>query len=264
MLPEETLSLADYQRAFWARVTLPGGAGDFTAASSSRPVAPAVSLAQGNECVTADERLAVYAFMYQSRLAEALAATFPRLAAHLGHARFCALSAAYAAERPSRNPSLRHFGAGFSAWLRVRAPEDRAACALAELEWARADIFDAPDETPLDLAEAQALMARRGASAPLGLIRAHRLLSLPVAVATLWDAPEGGSALPALLPEHLVVWRQEMSVYHRVVGAGELRALHAAARISSLGALCEGEALREDDLWLADGLLASGDTERQD
>jgi hypothetical protein len=234
-----------------------------------------MKLAQGDERATADERLEVYAFMYQSRLAEALEATFPRLALHLGHARFGAASAAYVAEHPSRNPSLRHFGAAFPPWLRSHAPEEAAAAALAELEWARADVFDAPDEETLDREEAGALVARQGAGATLGLIGAHRLLSLPVAAAALWDAPGVGGEVPVLAAEHLVIWRQDVSVYHRVVGPDELRVLHAAARTTTLGALCEGEALRGDDLeaasqrvfgwlalWLADGLVARPEAER--
>ena len=269
MLLEGRLSLADYQRAFWERVTSPGRTPLSPEASSAQPPVAAVKLAQGDERATAEERLAVYAFMYQSRLAEALASTFPRLAAHLGHERFCALSAAYAGERPSRSPSLRHFGAEFPGWLRGQMPEDPASAGLAALEWARADIFDAPDEATLDREEAQALVARRGAGAPIGLIGAHRLLSLPIGAAALWDAPGEGAARPAPASEHLVIWREDVSVYHRVVGHDELRALHAAARTTTLGALCEGEALRGDDLeaasqrvfgwlalWLADGLVA--------
>lgn len=257
---EGALCLTDYQRAFWAHVT-----------SSAPPRAAAAELARGDERATAEERLAVYAFMYQSRLEEALTSTFPRVATYFGPARFCALSAAYAGEHPSRNPSLRYFGAAFPAWLRAEAPEDPAAAALAELEWARADVFDALDEPTLDREEAQSLVVRQGAGAPLGLIGAHRLLTLPTSAASLWDEPGGGAPHPVGAPEHVVIWRQDVSVYHRVVGANELRALHAAARTTTLGALCEGEALRDDDVesasqrvfgwlatWLDDGLLARG------
>src|SRR5664279_4086210 len=55
----------------------------------------------GDERAGADERVAVYAFMYRARLAEALESQFPRLAKLLGAEVFAELCDAYVDAHPS-------------------------------------------------------------------------------------------------------------------------------------------------------------------
>src|SRR3954451_4490755 len=97
MRPERAprLPLASLQSALLSRITgLELGGAAFEAGSSIR----------GDARASAEERLAVYSFMYRSRFAEALESQFPRLARLVGADAFADLTGAYVADRPSRHP----------------------------------------------------------------------------------------------------------------------------------------------------------------
>src|SRR6185369_7300936 len=127
MPPERAprLPLATLQAALLSRITgLALGGAAFEAGVSIR----------GDARVSAEERLAVYSFMYRARLLEALESQFPRLARLSGAEAFADLTAAYLADRPSRHPSLRELGRALPGWLAARRPDEPALAALAALE----------------------------------------------------------------------------------------------------------------------------------
>ena len=109
------LPLASLQAALLSRITgrEPGGP-PFAVASSIR----------GDARGSAEERLAVHAFMYRSRFIEALASQFPRLARLVGADPFADLTAAYVADWPSRHPSLRELGRALPGWLAAQRPDE--------------------------------------------------------------------------------------------------------------------------------------------
>lgn len=287
----ESLPLAEVQAALLSYITglpAPGGAG-------GAPLPDVADLIEGDERAEARERLAVYAYMYGARLREALESQFPRLARLVGAARFADIAAAYAADHPSRDPSLRSLGARLPEWL-----EGRRACAawladLARLEWARADVFDAADEPLLAVDDLRAWPADRFGALPVRLVAAHRVVTADDAIADLWDGagrrgdgnahehagdgdcdgevPPAPSVAEARDPagETLLVWRQAAAVYHRAVDEDEAAALALAAKGTSFGLVCESLAARHAgdveaaaarafgwlSTWLADGLLIS-------
>ena len=232
------------------------------------PATAASDWVVGDAIADADTRLAVYAHMYHARLVEALESQFPHLARWLTAEPFADLVRGFVMDHPSRNPSLRELGRGFAPWLASRHP---AAAALAELEWARADVFDPFDESVASVDQIRAWPVDRFADLPLKRIEASRLVTVDFKVAALWDASsessESSDAAAIAERETLLVWRQDVAVYHRPVDSDERRALVCLEEGTTLGLLCEALATlgSEDEVgarvfswlwtWVSDGLI---------
>jgi hypothetical protein len=231
-------------------------------------------LVLGDERASADERLQVYAHMYQARLVEALDSIYPRLAGHLGHDAFEEVARGYVADHPSRNPSLRFLGTELPEWLEQRRPEAPWLADLARLEWARSDVFDAPDEQGLTLDALRGLPPDDFATLPLRLIGAHRLVTVDHATAELWDGAATDEPIDPTREsddpqgETILVWRQDTAVYHRRLAADEAAAVERVAAGTTFGAICEAlvsklspeeataRAFGWLSTWASDGLLA--------
>ncbi|HSN20698.1 MAG TPA: putative DNA-binding domain-containing protein, partial [Usitatibacter sp.] len=92
--------------------------------------------------LSAGSRPGIYRHAYRARLAGALAANYPALAAALGAAAFRELAERYARMHPSRRYSIRWHGDRLA-----EALDDERLADLARMEWALGIAFDAPDET---------------------------------------------------------------------------------------------------------------------
>ena len=259
-MPPEADRLARLQRDLFARITgLPVGEG-----------ADAVDHVVGDGRAGADERLQVYATMYRLRVAEALDSQFPRVARALGPDEFGEAAVAFVAAVPSRHPSLRWIGRGFPDWLAVHRPD---LAPLARLEWARADVFDLADQPVLAVEDLRGLAPEAFADLPLRLIDAHRLLDAGPATLASWDQLREDGRPDRVTPHEAgggtLVWRQDVSVYHRGLGADERAALESLVGGTTFGLVCERLALGLTDeeagarafgwlsTWTIDGLLAA-------
>jgi hypothetical protein len=260
-------SLASVQAALLSRIT---------GQELGAPAFETASLILGDARASADERLAVYSFMYGSRLVEALESQFPHLARLLGGDTFADLTADYVADRPSRHPSLRELGRALPGWLAAQRPDEPALAALAALEWARADVYDLADESAMTLDAPRAFPPERFGELPLKLIAAHRFVGVDRGTERLWDglAPTATDA-PTALPTSpgtgpgptLLVWRQGIAVYHRAVDPEERSALALVSAGSRFGVICEALLAAHGDeaaaarafgwlsTWISDGLL---------
>src|SRR5262249_56053977 len=80
-------------------------------------------------------------------------------AAGVGTGAFPPVARAYLAEHPSEHPSVRPVGRHLPAFLASRPPPAAPAWLpdLARLEWARVEVFDAPDARPIGMADLLAL-----------------------------------------------------------------------------------------------------------
>ena len=259
-------SLATVQAALLSRIT---------GQELGRPGLGAASLVRGDARVGAEERLAVYAFMYRARLVEALESQFPRLARLLGAQAFADLTADYVAVWPSRHPSLRELGRALPGWLTTERPEAPALASLASLEWARADLYDLADEPAMTLDAPRAFPPERFGELPLTLVAAHRFVEVGRATEALWDAlaPDAAdlsgapSSAEAGLDATLLVWRQEIAVYHRALELEERAALALVSAGSRFGTICDMLSAAHGDetaaarafawlsTWISDGLL---------
>jgi hypothetical protein len=270
MRPERSARppLASLQAALLSRIT--------GLALTSPPI-DAASFVHGDGRGSAEQRLAIYSFMYRSRLVEALESQFPRLARLVGADGFDELTAAYVADRPSRHPSLRELGRALPDWLAAQRPDEPALAALAALEWARADVYDLADEPAMTLQAPRAFPPERFGELPLRLISGHRFVEVDGGTEALWDGlaatlagppPELRGPCEAVPDATLLVWRQELAVYHRAVDPEERAALDVVAAGCEFGVICDrlsaahgeeaaaGRAFGWLSTWIADGLLA--------
>jgi hypothetical protein len=232
-------TLREIEAAFFGLLTAPEDVAR-TLAATGRSAADVEALIVGDGRRSAVARLDLYANMYFFRLLDALAEDFATLRALLGADRFHNLVTDYLQAYPSEHPSLRQLGARLPAFLDGRAPPWHAE--LARLEWARLQVFDAPDAAPLTLEALRALAPEAFAALPLRTVPAHARLRLRFAVDEPWQAVADGRvpADPPEAPRTLLVWRQDLTVYHRALDAEEDAALDALAGDGlGFGALCE-------------------------
>ena len=214
----------------------------------------------GDDKLDAAGRLEIYRDMYFARMTEVMTATFPKVAARMGEHDFGHMTAGFIDAHPSRHPSLRWVGQELATFLGENEQPDWL-CDLARLEWARADVFDARDEPIVSVAELQALDPTQFAAFPVKLIDARRVVEASTAVDKVW---RGGEPEPG--PRALLVWRQGVEVFHRVLDPLEARVLPAARM--PFAALCEriAEEVGDEDAaqaafrllarWAQDELLA--------
>jgi len=263
------------QSIFWHLLSAPDGAALGAAALHREGTLESEDLAflvRSDATLSAVEHVDIYADMYFYRLRDCLAEDFPKLAAQLGEARFHNLITDYLLAHPSSHFSLRELGRALPGFLagHALARELPALADLAALEWARGDVFDETDATPLS----QHLLLERGAAAPeifrLALVPAARLLRIDPSVLPLWkrlgavdhadekdgtapgavgranDARETNTSTHRKESCDVVVWRKGFGVYHRSLPADEARCLEAlsagGATLARLGEIASAHA----------------------
>jgi hypothetical protein len=271
-------TLAETQRLFWTLVSAPEGVD----ATIARPDAEAARLRaaldaqiEGDDRLSAIERLDIYANMYFYRLRDCLAEDFPVLQAVVGEVRFHNLITDYLLAHPSRHPSLRYAGRALPTWLAGQplTEEWPFLVDLARLEWAILDAFDAANSRPLTEGDLERVPPADWPALRLRMTPSVQLLDLGWAVHDTWrrvdrDEPPG---TPTHAPTPIIVWRREFRVFHRPTDALERDALDVIRAGEAFGVLCErvgaavGEAAAATTAlglirqWLADGLLAADD-----
>jgi hypothetical protein len=239
------------------------------AVTSTEPIPPERLEAcfAGTPGFPAGERVAVYAGMYRGRLADALRQTFPCLALLLGEERFASLCEAYLGHHPSEHHDIGQVGRHLVAFLRHHPDPDRPDLAdLAELEWAREEVFFAPPAGPVGPSALAGLDPGAFAETGLSMSPALRVLPLQHAVAPLWRRLEDGEppGPPSPGPAAVAVWRLGFDVFHGPLASDEAAAAERALSGASLARICDAFAGREDPAaaahqalssWLAEGWI---------
>jgi hypothetical protein len=196
--------------------------------------------------VSQRRRLEVYANAYRIRIVEAIAAEFPKVAAALGPARHAELCRRHLAAHPTSRPSLRDAAQHLARFLDggglLDAPSWLAD--LARLERARTEAFDG--------AEARALVRDDLASFPpeeiaflqLPLVPTAQLVTLHSISDEVWTALENERPIPdepaaPVAPRGVLVWRRQVTVYHRTLASDEAEVLRALGRGATFGEACE-------------------------
>jgi hypothetical protein len=240
--------LRSVQELFWRLITAPEGTGRGAAAlrrAGALEDEDLSFLVPTDARMTPVERVDVYADMYFYRLRDCLAEDFPKVAAHVGAARFHDLVTDYLLAHPPAHFSLRELGRRLPGFLETHAllGEFPVVADLARLEWARVDVFDESDAAPLSREE---VIARAGAGPEefrLALAPCVRLLRVAARVLPLWREPDsagevvaGATGVGAAL-----VWRRGFAVHHRSVAPDEERCLRelgsSGAGLAQLGCL---------------------------
>jgi putative DNA-binding protein len=271
------------QELFWTLITAPEGVRPAIEDLGRRGVMDERGLDDlfiGDQGLPALERLDIYANMYFYRLLDCLAEDFPKLLAALGPARFHNLITDYLLRHPSVHPSLRHLGRHLPQFIASHplASEFSWAADLARLDWARADLFDAPDATPLSRDALARLPQDRAGEARFSMVPAFALLRFDHEVVRYWRRlEEGGAAGGDETTEHghatgnaarekteaddtaaggneshdrpdpprrrstaARVWRKDFVVYHRGIDEDEVRCLELVGAGESIARMCQG------------------------
>ena len=268
--------LAQTQDLFWRLISAPEGVAAGLASLADRELPRGLEQwIRGDERLGAAQRLDVYANMYFFRLLECLGEDFPALHARVGHERFHALASEYLAVHPSQHPSLRRLGGALADFLETHpfAAEVGYLPDLARFEWALLAAFDAPDAAPLPAERLKELSAAQWPSLRLELTPSLRILEARAPVHEVWAAATESRELPPidLRPTALRIWREDLRVFHRTIGAVERTALRCVERGESFAGMCEAAAavVGEDsaasevaallERWLADQLIVGFD-----
>ncbi len=193
-------------------------------------------------------RLRIYTEAYRLRLAGAMDSDYHQLHVFIGDEAYTSLMHAYIQAYPSRQPSLRRFGAQLPEFLRQTEPYclHPELAELAEFEWALCHAFDAADAQAVSLEQLTAIAPEAFAALTLGFHPSLKVLSLHCAAPQVWEAlndkPE--EAPPpfdwSLQARTWLVWRQELRMMFRPAESDECWALAAFQGGQTFGDVCEG------------------------
>jgi hypothetical protein len=253
-------SLRELQAAFWRSLAADGGRGD---AATFDP--GAVASIEPSARLAPAERLAVYTTMYFCRIQEVLKEDFARTAAVLGPEAFEAAVRGYLARHPSDRPSIRWVGRALPAHLADAPPAGAPPwiAELARLEWARLDLFDAADATPVGLDVLRAVGADDWPRLRFTTIPALATFASEWPVDEIWAAVGEGVTDRTWERERVLlrVWRQDFHVYHARLAPAEQSAFARFMAGRSFAAICDvlDDAEAAAALlvrWLEDGLVA--------
>ncbi|HVO17644.1 MAG TPA: DNA-binding domain-containing protein [Anaeromyxobacter sp.] len=234
----------------------------FHAAITGGEVSPAALEAcfAGTPALPAADRVGIYAEMWLWRQVEALGAEFPAVRACVGGERFPELCRDYLRAHPSEHHDIGRLGRRLAEFLRLHpAPERSDLGDLAELEWARSEVFCEAPASPVGREALAALGPEEFARARLRLVPALRLLSLAHRAQEPWRAAHRGEeptpAAPG--PAYLAVWRAGHDVLHAPLDAAEARALEAALAGAALSEVCASFAAADQPATVGFAALSS-------
>jgi hypothetical protein len=211
-------------------------------------------------------RLGIYADAYWLRLFDVLRSDFPVLARELGEERFASIAREYLISYPSTEPSVRFLGRKFASFLEGRDDLPAYCAAIARLEWAITNAFDAADSSAIDASELCEIVADKWAFLRFAPIHALSLLVEQWPIQKLWSGEEARSLVRQ--ETTICVWRdRDCEVRHVELDAREAEAMKmmlAGETFSGICATYEGlppdEAAREAGLvlvqWLSRGIIA--------
>ena len=257
------MRLADLQRAFQARVLTH---------EHEQGIEAALTGAGDDDFA---DRLGAYVGGYRARLVEALGVTYPVVQATLGADGFGEQMRAYIDANPSRHYSVRYYGAGVAQWLAAHVPGPVATVLgeLARWEWLLAEVFDAPDDTPLGVETLGAVPAQSWPGVSFRWRASVRRYSTATNAVDYWRAANGlcetpGAPVAAERSEWLL-WRHGLKTLFRSLSPLEALALDDALGGATFGQVCAHLAGRMDDSevalaaatwlrgWIAEELIAS-------
>jgi hypothetical protein len=244
------MTLAETQALFHEALSAPGSVepGRIEACFAGTPEFPAI------------DRVAVYSDMYLWRLVDALRETFPKVLRHLGDEQFAALAEDYVRRNPSRHHDVGRVGGRLAAFLRTYPDPERPDLAdLAELEWARHQVFFAQPAEPAGPEVLSTVAPEDFARSSLLLSPALRILRLDHDAASLWRSLEDGEHPdpPSAGTFAVAVWRRGFDVFHAPIARDEAVAIEGAIAGWPLATICASFAERTDPVAAAHAALGS-------
>src|SRR5208282_3648620 len=252
-------------------ITAPSGVAEGLAAERALDAGGLDDIVLGDERLSAEARVDIYANMYFYRLLDALKEDFPATLAVLGDDNFHNLVTGYLLEYPPTEPSLYYCGQHLAAYLRDHPMREGApfVADLAAVERAVVKVFHGPDAAALETDSLRAIAPADWPALKFDLQPSAQILALDWRVSELLRAvEERRDWTPADRGSHrILVWRRDTRVLYRELDQAEADALAAVSRGATFAEICEVVAVDGGDQdpvaamnrmlarWLADGLL---------
>jgi hypothetical protein len=269
-----SVPLKQLQSILYRLITAANGVAEGLAGECSMPAGGLDALVLGDDRLSAEARVDIYANMYFYRLLDVLKEDFPATLRVLGDDNFHNLATGYLIEYPPTEPSVHSCGRYLADFLRGHAhrKDEPYIADLAALERAVVEVFHGPDAAVLEADELRAIAPEKW---PALMMRTHpalQILKLEYQVAELlraveedreWKPADAGTV-------EVIVWRHDSKVFYRELEKVEQRALAAARNGVTFAKICDlvaedRDATKDpvDELnrllarWLADGILTS-------
>lgn len=265
-------SLAEVEATLYDLITAPEGVGKRLSELSRSP-ADLELLVKPTAALSAVDRVDIYANMYFYRIRDVLREEFPKVVAVIGDDMFHNLVTDYLVACRPAHPSLREAGVGLPPFLarHLSAAGRPWIGELARLERAHLELYDGPDAEVLTLDAVRAIQPSELGVLTLRAIPSHTLLRNHFQVSEVWKAPppQEAAGAPPDMPETLLVWRQDLTVFHRAVPMDEEALLPLVAIGSDFEIICErlceseseeqaiGRAFELLTRWVVDGLICA-------
>ena len=264
-------------------ITAPEGAAK-RLAELRRPPHDLEAIVRSSGRLSAVERVDVYANMYFFRILEVLGDEFAKIVTLIGAEAFHNLITDYLLAHRPAHPSLREVGARLPAYLATHPlTADRPWLSeLARLDRLRFELFDGPDAEALTLEAVRAMPPESLPELVLRTVPCLATLATELAIAPLWRALESSAAAgdqteaggeaqsPPRSPGTFLIWRKDLTVFHRLLDADEIVCLPLLQAGTTFAAICDraladaadsqAAARRAFELlarWIDDGVLSA-------
>ncbi|PRP94767.1 MNIO family bufferin maturase [Enhygromyxa salina] len=242
----DTSSLAAAQALLWKVICFPTGAADMLESSPASVREAVARTFAETDTFGRVERLEVYANDYYWRLAGVLEQHFPTVAWMLGHVQFHNLVTDYVLVSPSREPDLRRYSRDFPSFISqheagVNQPE------LIEVAWIeldRAQILAVADERPLAPADLAEIELDSWPQLRFVAGKTVRLRATTRPFSPMFTLCREGQSLELARKHHpprlghTLIWRRDLTVYHRDLEANEAAGLQALLEGKSFVEIC--------------------------
>lgn len=205
---------------------------------------------------SATERMNIYRDAYMYRLIDILANDFPSIYQILGTEAFMDMGKAYLNRYPSTSFTVRHFGQHLGKFLSEIVPyaDHPYLWQIADFEWAKGTVFDAPDSDVFTLEQLATLPPEAWNKATFSFVPALTRLVYDYNAPQIWQAVDSGQdgdgmPEPVALSEPLawVMWRKNFSPNWYSMAADEDWFFIQARQGKDFPSLCEGLAQWLDD-----------------
>ena len=267
------IPLKNLQSLLYRLITAASGVAEGLAAERELGATGLDAIVLGDDRLSAEARVDIYANMYFYRILDSLKEDFPATLAVLGADNFHNLITGYLLEYPPTEPSISHCGRHLAEYLR-RHPLCEGApfiADLARLERASLEGFVGPDGAAMDPDALRAIAPEEWPALKLGIHPSAQILALDWRVSELlraveedrpWEPAERGAV-------KVLVWRRDARVFYRDLERVEADALDAVSRGATFAETCDivaADASSEDPVatmnrmlarWLSDSLLIS-------
>ena len=235
-------SLSRVQAAMYDLITAPEGVAGRLHELGISSVGLA-SMVKPSASMSAIERVDVYANMYFYRILDVLRDEYSRVAVAVGDVPFHNLITEYLIACRPAHPSLREVGARLPTFVAHHAlAEERPwLVELARLERMHLDLYDGPDAAALTMDDVRGQSSDAFAGLFLRAVPCHAVLRSRFTLSNSWKGLGAGHSPGTIreAPETLLVWRQGVDVFHRVVDRDEEPLLPLLETGTRFDAVCE-------------------------